>query len=173
MEKAASETYRLFHGLNDFLEGNGFRPLEELLLGNSLSGIISESLGKNIASVLRRTERISKSLRSMNSESRRSWPAIFESNLSCKTVSQHRKSLRRSRARSGPLHPRLRLRRARTKSTPRCSRTALCGQSRGSGNSFGRSVRTQEWRRSSHTGRCRSSHRSADAVARSTAWVVE
>ena len=89
MEKAASETYRLFHGLNDFLEGNGFRPLEELLLGNSLSGIISEFLGKNIASVLRRTERISKSLRSMNSESRRSRPAIFESNLSCKTVSQH------------------------------------------------------------------------------------
>ena len=84
---------RLFHGLNDFLEGNGFRPLEELLLGNSLSGIISESLGKNIASVLRRTERISKSLRSMNSESRRSRPAIFEicqSNLSCKTVPQHR-----------------------------------------------------------------------------------
>ena len=92
MEKAASETYRLFHGLNDFLEGNGFRPLEELLLGNSLSSIISEFLVKNIASVLRRTERISKSLRSMNSESRRSRPAIFEicqSNLSCKTVSQH------------------------------------------------------------------------------------
>ena len=49
VEKAASETYRLFHGLNDFLEGNGFRPLEELLLGNSLSGIISEFLVKNIA----------------------------------------------------------------------------------------------------------------------------
>ncbi len=49
VEKAVAETYRLFHGLNDFLEGGGFRPLEELLLGNSLSGIISEFLVKNIA----------------------------------------------------------------------------------------------------------------------------
>lgn len=49
VEKAVSETYRLFHGLNDFLENGGFRPLEELLLGNSLSGIISEFLVKNIA----------------------------------------------------------------------------------------------------------------------------
>jgi len=48
VEKAVAETYRLFHGLNDFLEGGGFRPLEELLLGNSLSGIISEFLVKNI-----------------------------------------------------------------------------------------------------------------------------
>ena len=49
VEQAASETYRLFHGVNDFLESDGFRPLEELLLGNSLSGIISEFLVKNIA----------------------------------------------------------------------------------------------------------------------------
>ena len=49
VEKAVAETYRLFHGLNDFLESAGFRPLEELLLGNSLSGIISEFLVKNIA----------------------------------------------------------------------------------------------------------------------------
>jgi hypothetical protein len=49
MEKAVAETYRLFHGLNDFLLNGGFRPLEELLLGNSLSGIISEFLVKNIA----------------------------------------------------------------------------------------------------------------------------
>jgi len=49
VEKAVAETYRLFHGLNDFLEGAGFRPLEELLLGNSLSGIISEFLVKNAA----------------------------------------------------------------------------------------------------------------------------
>ena len=47
--KAVAETYRLFHGLNDFLVNNGFRPLEELLLGNSLSGIVSEFLVKNIA----------------------------------------------------------------------------------------------------------------------------
>ena len=49
VEKAVAETYRLFHGLNDFLLNGGFRPLEELLLGNSLSGIISEFLVKNIA----------------------------------------------------------------------------------------------------------------------------
>ncbi|MGB9754262.1 hypothetical protein [Roseiflexus castenholzii] len=49
VEKAVAETYRLFHGLNDFLQSRGFRPLEELLLGNSLSGIISEFLVKNIA----------------------------------------------------------------------------------------------------------------------------
>lgn len=51
VEKAVAETYRLFHGLNDFLESSGFRRLEELLLGNSLSGIISEFLVKNIARV--------------------------------------------------------------------------------------------------------------------------
>lgn len=49
IENAVSETYRLFHGLNDYLEENGFQPLHELLLGNSLSGIISEFLVKNIA----------------------------------------------------------------------------------------------------------------------------
>lgn len=49
IEQAVAETYRLFHGLNDFLTSNGFSPLEELLLGNSLSGIISEFLVKNIA----------------------------------------------------------------------------------------------------------------------------
>ena len=49
VETATAETYRLFHGLNDFLIQNGFRPLEELLLGNSLSGIISEFLVKNVA----------------------------------------------------------------------------------------------------------------------------
>jgi len=49
LETAVAETYRLFHGLNDYLQGAGFRPLEELLLGNSLSGIISEFLVKNIA----------------------------------------------------------------------------------------------------------------------------
>lgn len=49
--KAVSETYRLFNGLNKFLTTGGFRPLEELLLGNSLSGILSEFLVKNIARV--------------------------------------------------------------------------------------------------------------------------
>ncbi|MEK6756483.1 MAG: hypothetical protein AABZ02_10070, partial [Bacteroidota bacterium] len=46
---AVSETYRLFNGVNNFLTASGFRPLEELLLGNSLSGILSEFLVKNIA----------------------------------------------------------------------------------------------------------------------------
>lgn len=43
-----AETFRLYHGINDYLVGGGFRPLEELLLGNSLSGIVSEFLVKNI-----------------------------------------------------------------------------------------------------------------------------
>ena len=51
VSKAVSETYRLFNGLNDFLTTNGFRPMEELLLGNSFSGILSELLVKNIARV--------------------------------------------------------------------------------------------------------------------------
>jgi len=51
VEQAVAETYRLFHGLNDYLVREGFRPLEELLLGNSLSGIMSEFLVKNIARV--------------------------------------------------------------------------------------------------------------------------
>jgi len=46
---AVSETYRLFSGLNKFLTTSSFRPLEELLLGNSLSGILSEFLVKNVA----------------------------------------------------------------------------------------------------------------------------
>ena len=46
---AVIETYRLLHGLNDYLVKAGFNSLEELLLGNSLSGIISEFLVKNIA----------------------------------------------------------------------------------------------------------------------------
>ena len=42
------ETYRLFDGINNYLVSNQFRPLEELVLGNSLSGLISEFLVKNI-----------------------------------------------------------------------------------------------------------------------------
>ena len=49
VEEAVAETYRLLHGLNDYLVGAGFLSLEDLLLGNSLSGIISEFLVKNIA----------------------------------------------------------------------------------------------------------------------------
>ena len=49
VEKAVEETYRLLHGLNDYLVSAGFLSLEDLLLGNSLSGIITEFLVKNIA----------------------------------------------------------------------------------------------------------------------------
>jgi len=49
VENAVAETYRLFHGLNSFLAKSGFQSLEEMLLGNSLSGLISEFLVKNIA----------------------------------------------------------------------------------------------------------------------------
>jgi RNase P/RNase MRP subunit POP5 len=28
VEEAVAETYRLFHGINDYLVGGGFRPLE-------------------------------------------------------------------------------------------------------------------------------------------------
>jgi hypothetical protein len=51
VENAISETYRLYDGINDYLTNNDFRPLEELLLGNSLSGILSELLVKNTARV--------------------------------------------------------------------------------------------------------------------------
>ncbi|NCO39951.1 MAG: hypothetical protein COZ06_38825 [Armatimonadetes bacterium CG_4_10_14_3_um_filter_66_18] len=49
IEQAVAETYRLYHGINDFLVRGGFRPMEELVLGNSLSGLLSEFLVKNIA----------------------------------------------------------------------------------------------------------------------------
>ncbi len=37
VEKAVAETYRLFHGLNDYLVGDGFRPLLQNLTGHSLA----------------------------------------------------------------------------------------------------------------------------------------
>lgn len=49
--EGVAETYRLYDGINRFLASSGFRPLEELLLGNSLSGLVSELLVKNIARV--------------------------------------------------------------------------------------------------------------------------
>lgn len=49
VEVAVAETYRLLNGLNDYLVGAGFHSLEDLLLGNSFSGIISEFLVKNMA----------------------------------------------------------------------------------------------------------------------------
>lgn len=47
------ETYRLLDGINGYLMQSGFRPLEELVLGNSLSGLVSEFLVKNVARVSR------------------------------------------------------------------------------------------------------------------------
>jgi hypothetical protein len=47
---AVDDTYRLLDGVDAFLTGNGFRHLEELILGNSLSGLVSEFPVKNIAS---------------------------------------------------------------------------------------------------------------------------
>jgi hypothetical protein len=49
VKQAVSETYRLLDGINNYLLNSGFRPLEELVLGNSLSGLISEFVVKNIA----------------------------------------------------------------------------------------------------------------------------
>jgi hypothetical protein len=49
VQLAVAWTYRLLNGLNEYLVQDGFHPLEELLLGNSLSGIVSEFLVKNIA----------------------------------------------------------------------------------------------------------------------------
>jgi hypothetical protein len=49
IEKGVAETYKIFSGINDFLSDAGYRPLEELILGNSFSGIVSEILVKNIA----------------------------------------------------------------------------------------------------------------------------
>lgn len=48
---AVADTYRLFHGLNEHLLSKGFRRFEELILGNSLSGIVSEFLVKSVARV--------------------------------------------------------------------------------------------------------------------------
>lgn len=62
VEKGVAETYRLFHGFNDFLVQGGFPPLEELLLGNSLSGIIFRSSSSRTLLVhpkrLRQTRRL-------------------------------------------------------------------------------------------------------------------
>ncbi len=46
---AVAETYRLLNGVNDYLVKAGFLPLDQLLLGNSLSGVVSEFLVKNLA----------------------------------------------------------------------------------------------------------------------------
>ena len=57
IEEAVARTYRLVHGINGFLLENGFRHLEELILANSFSGLISEFLVKNIAGALWPTRR--------------------------------------------------------------------------------------------------------------------
>lgn len=47
--RAMEETYRLYHGVNEYLRRGGFGNLEHLILGNSLSGILSEFLVKNLS----------------------------------------------------------------------------------------------------------------------------
>ena len=49
ISSAVAETYRLLNGINSFLTSSSFDRLEFLLLGNSLSGIISEFIVKNLA----------------------------------------------------------------------------------------------------------------------------
>lgn len=46
---AANETYNVFRGINNYLETNNQSKLETMLLGNTVSGIISEMVVKHIA----------------------------------------------------------------------------------------------------------------------------
>lgn len=48
VEEAVAATYRLIYGINEYLEREGFPSLQKLILGNSLSGILSEFMVKNI-----------------------------------------------------------------------------------------------------------------------------
>jgi hypothetical protein len=49
IRQAMIDTYEFLYRLNKFLLDNGYERLEDLILGNSLSGIISEILVKNIS----------------------------------------------------------------------------------------------------------------------------
>lgn len=46
---AIMKTYKVFHGLNHYLANSEQRALEEMLLANTLSGMISEMLVKHIS----------------------------------------------------------------------------------------------------------------------------
>ena len=49
VNKAVSKTYKFFHGLNSYLLGNDLRRIEHMLLSNTVSGIVSEIMIKNLA----------------------------------------------------------------------------------------------------------------------------
>jgi hypothetical protein len=49
INQAVSKTYKVFHGLNYHLSCNSQRVLEEMLLANTLSGMISEMLVRHIS----------------------------------------------------------------------------------------------------------------------------
>ena len=57
VRSAVEEVYGLMHKLNGFLLQNGYERIEELVLGNSLSGFLSEILVKKIADNSRTMER--------------------------------------------------------------------------------------------------------------------
>jgi hypothetical protein len=48
VKHALENVYRFLHDLNNFLIGSGYERLEEMILGNSLSGFISEMVVKNL-----------------------------------------------------------------------------------------------------------------------------
>lgn len=49
INKAVCKTYKVFHGLNYHLSSNSQRSLEDMLLANTLSGVISEMLVRHIS----------------------------------------------------------------------------------------------------------------------------
>ena len=49
VNEAVGKTYKFFHGLNSYLEDNDLNKIEHMLLSNTVSGIISEVMIKNIA----------------------------------------------------------------------------------------------------------------------------
>ena len=49
VKAAINSTYDFLHDVNTFLIGKGYERLEDLLLGNSFAGILSEVMVKNLA----------------------------------------------------------------------------------------------------------------------------
>lgn len=60
IEEAVRKTYKFFHGLNSYLGENDLRNIEDMLLANTVSGMVSEIAIKNLsetAKTLMRNER--------------------------------------------------------------------------------------------------------------------
>jgi len=49
VRQAMHGTYDFLHGINAFLVGRGYGRLEDILLGNSFAGVLSETLVKNLS----------------------------------------------------------------------------------------------------------------------------